>query len=283
MMGGKIMQNREISLDEMKKIELNTLKEIHRICEEQGLRYSLAGGTLLGAIRHGGFIPWDDDVDLMMPRPDYNKFIEYCMNHETAFRLICTETEEGYGYIFAKAVDPRTSVIEHNGNRGHVDMGVFVDIFPIDGLANDLETAKKNYNKKRFPRELLIAYNWTHYFRSKTRSIIYEPIRLAFYLLSRFTKPRKLIGKIQKQYPPAAFEKYDYVCSIGGAYRTKEIMRKEVYLEYTELEFEDCRFKAVRNYHEYLSGIYGDYMKLPPEEKRVTHHTFTAYYKENDQ
>ena len=126
------MQNKAIELDQLKKIELGILQEVHNVCIEQGLRYSLAGGTLLGAVRHGGFIPWDDDIDIMMPRPDYNKLIEYCMNNETPFRLVSTETEKGYGYIFAKAVDQKTFIIEQNGNRGNADMGVYVDIFPID-------------------------------------------------------------------------------------------------------------------------------------------------------
>ena len=275
------MQNREVDLSQMKQIELQTLKAIHKICEEQGFRYSLAGGTLLGAIRHGGFIPWDDDIDIMMPRPDYNKLIAYCMKNETPFRLICTETEKNYGYIFAKAVDTDTVIVEHDGNRGGIHMGVFVDIFPIDGLGCSEQAAKKKYNEKRFRRELLVAYNWTHYFRSKTRSVIYEPIRLAFFFLSRFVNPKKLIQKINKQFPEGDFDSADYVGSVGGSYRTKEIVRQSLYREYIDLQFEDCKFKAIKNYDAYLSAIYGDYMQLPPEEKRVTHHSFTAYFKQD--
>ena len=274
------MSKKMISLEELKKIELDVLVEVHKVCMEQGFRYSLAGGTLIGAIRHGGFIPWDDDIDIFMPRPDYNRFIEYCINNETAFKLISTETDEKYAYVFAKAVNPNTTIIEGGGNRSNVDMGVYVDIFPIDGLADDIESAKKQFNKHRFRREMLIAYNWKRYFRSKTRSIIYEPIRLGFYVLSRFANPHKLIAKIQKQFPEGDFDKYAFSGSVGGAYRTKEILPREVYSEYTDIQFEGKTFRTIKNYEAYLTTIYGDYMKLPPVENQVSHHMFEAFWKD---
>ena len=271
---------RQITLDELKLIELETLESIHKICEEQNIRYSLAGGTLLGAIRHGGFIPWDDDIDLIMPRPDYNKLIEYCKNNETPFKLICHETDDKYSYLFAKAVNPNTVIIEENGSRADTELGIFVDIFPVDGLADDFESAKRKFNEHRIRRELLIAYNWKKFFRSKTRSIIYEPIRLACFILSRFVSAKKLISKIQKQYPPEAFEKCKYSAAVCGVYRTKEIIETQVYSEYRDITFEGKTFKAMKNCEIYLEHLYGDYMKLPPEEKRVSHHMFTAYWKD---
>ena len=274
------MNKKTISLEELKQIELQTLREIHKLCTEQGWRYSLVGGTLIGAVRHGGFIPWDDDIDICMPRPDYNKLIEYCQNNETPFRLICTETEKQYSYLFAKAVNPNTTIIEEGTNRNNIDMGVYIDIFPIDGLADDLETASKEFSKNRFNRELLIAYNWKKYFRSKTKSIVYEPIRFAFFVMSRFVNPQKLITKIQKQFPEDSYDKYEYLTSIGGAYRMRETMSKNILMEYTDIQFEGETFRAFKDYHSYLSHIYGDYMKLPAPEHQVSHHTFEAFWKE---
>ena len=89
---------KELSLDEIKTIELEILKEIHQICEKENIRYSLCGGTLLGAVRHGGFIPWDDDIDIIMPRKDYEAFIDYCKTHAPNFNLLCVETNKKYGY-----------------------------------------------------------------------------------------------------------------------------------------------------------------------------------------
>jgi len=270
----------KISLEELKKIELNTLIDVHNLCEELGLRYSLAGGTLLGAIRHGGFIPWDDDIDIIMPRTDYNKLIEYCQNNTTPFRLVCNETVNTYGYLFAKAVNPNTVIIEDTINRSNVEMGIYVDIFPVDGLADDFESAKEKFNEHRIRRELLVAYNWKHFFRSKTRSIIYEPIRLACYIISRFIDPQKMINKIQKQYAPENFDKCKYSASICGVYRTKEIIETQVYSEYRDIVFEGKTFKAMKNCEIYLEHLYGDYMQLPPEDKRVSHHMFKAYWKD---
>lgn len=274
------MNKKVIELDELKQIEMQTLREIHQICEKEGLRYSLVGGTLLGAIRHGGFIPWDDDIDIAMPRSDYNRLIEYCKTNETPFRMICVETEDRYSYLFAKAVNPNTTIVEAGTNRNEVDMGVYVDIFPLDGMADDYESSVKVFRKKRFSRELLIAYNWKKYFRSKTRSILYEPIRLGFYLLSRFVNSKKLIVKIQKQFPADAFDRCQYCCSIAGAYRERELMERTICDEYTDIQFEGETFRAFKNYDAYLTKIYGDYMQLPPIEKQVSHHTFDAFWKE---
>ena len=103
-----------IDLEEMKKIELRTMEEIDSICKANGFRYSLCGGTLLGAVRHKGFIPWDDDIDIFMPRQDYDAFVKYCVENETPFALLCTETNSDYGYIYAKAIAKDTFIVENS-------------------------------------------------------------------------------------------------------------------------------------------------------------------------
>ena len=271
---------KKIDLEEMKKIELRTMEQIDSICKAEGFRYSLCGGTLLGAVRHKGFIPWDDDIDIFMPRKDYDAFVKYCVENETPFALLCTETNSDYGYIYAKAIAKDTVIVEKTANRRHIDLGVFVDVFPVDGMGKDLKDAKKNFNKTRFLRELLVASNWKTFFRSKTRSIIYEPIRFAFFLMSRFARPDKLIDKIQKASRKIDFDSSVYAGNLGGTYRFRETMETSVQNEFTELEFEGRKFSAIKNYDSYLKNLYGDYMQLPPEEKRITHHMFDAYYKD---
>ena len=269
---------REINLEELKKIELSVMKSVHEICTEQSIRYSLCGGTLLGAVRHGGFSPWDDDIDIMMPRPDYDRFVRYCQENETPFNLLSSETDERYGYLFAKAMDKNARIIEENSNPNGIELGVYIDIFPIDGLGDTYEEALKKFKSSRFKRELLVAKNWKKYFRSKTRSWKYEPIRFAFFIASRFVSMKRLVGKLQKKFRKKEFDESSYVAAIFGSYREKEIIKKEYFNDYIDMDFEGTAFKVIVGYKEYMQSIYGDYMKLPPEEKRVSHHMFKAYY-----
>lgn len=274
------MYSKEIYLEEMKRIELNTLKQIHEICVSQDFRYFLIGGTLLGAVRHKGFIPWDDDIDIGMPRPDYERFIEYCSSNDVPFKLVCNKTDPNYGYLFAKAVDKNTVLIEENANKDGAELGIYVDIFPIDGLGNTFDEAISRLNKTRFNRELLVAANWKKFFRSKTRPIYQEPIRIAFFLMSRMCSFKKLIKKIESQYDVDGFDKFKYAGCVCGSYRNKEVVEQSVYSEYVELPFEDASFYCPKDYDKYLKCIYGDYMKLPPKDKQVSHHMFVAYYKD---
>lgn len=270
---------KELLLEDLKSIELEILIEIDQICQRENIRYSLTAGTLLGAARHKGFIPWDDDIDLFMPRSDYNKFIDYCIKHKTKFKLISSSTDSRYGYLFAKAIDTSTVVEELVADTKGIEMGVCVDIFPVDGLGNTYGDALKLFDSTKFQRELLIAANWKKFFRSKTRSWKYEPIRFIFFLMSRFVSRERLIASIEKKLSKASYEESKYAGCVCSAYRAKEIMEAHIFEEYIEMDFEGMKFKAFKEYDKYLTAIYGDYMKLPPEEKRVTHHMFKAYYK----
>ena len=273
-------KGRKIELPELKKIELGILEQVHRICEEQGIRYAMCGGTLLGAVRHKGFIPWDDDIDILMPRDDYKRFVNYCMSNEMPFRLVCSQTEPKYGYLFAKVINPQTVLIENHGNRGGVELGVCIDIFPIDALGVSKEEGISVLNKTRFMREVLVAANWKHFFRSRTRAWYYEPIRFCFFLISRFFRLNNLIKRIEDRYPDLKMEDTAYSGCVCGAYRNKEVLETEIFLEYVDMEFEGKVFKGLKHYDQYMKSIYGDYMKLPPVEKRVAHHTFSAFWKE---
>ncbi len=272
---------KKIDLAELKKIELDVLCKIHDICQQQNIRYSLAAGTLLGAVRHGGFIPWDDDIDIFMPRPDYDRFIEYCKSNPVPFNMLCAETNDKYKYVFAKAMAKDTVIIEDFSNPDNIEMGVYIDVFPVDGLADTYEAAKKEFSKTSFKRELLVAKNWKKFKRSKTRSWKYEPIRFAFFVMSRFVSSQRIIKSLNKRFRKNSFEQCLYSACISSSYRKKDIMETEIFKEYIDMAFEGKTFKAFKNYHAYLSNIYGNYMELPPENKRVSHHSFEAYFKED--
>ena len=270
----------EIDIEQLKKIELGLLCEFHNICERENLRYSLGGGTLLGAVRHRGFIPWDDDIDVMMPRPDYDKFVSYCLNSETSFGFKSFETDENYVDLSAKIFDKNTILVDNDILAEDQKIGVYIDIFPIDGLGDSYKKAVKAFKSSAFKRNILIAAQWKKFQKSTTHGWYYEPFRFAFYVLSRCVNKAKTFKKILKKYSRYDFDSVNYAAAVGGSYREKEILPQNVFTEYIDLPFENYNFKAIKQYDKYLSSIYGDYMKLPPENKRVAHHTFKAYYKE---
>ena len=268
---------KEISLEKLKQIELQLLTQVHEICTAQGFRYSLAGGTLLGAVRHGGFIPWDDDIDILMPRPDYEKLTAYCQSHETPFRFVSHKTNPQYCYLFGKICAKGTVLEEENGNRNSGASGVYIDIFPIDGLGDTPCEAKTYLEKCRFNSELLVAYAWENFRPSKTRAWYYEPVRFVFFAMSRMIDPDKLIRRIEQHAASVPFDEAVYAGSYGGVYRSREILPVKVYSEYCDITFEGRTFKAMKDYDAYLSCLFGDYMLLPPEKDRVSHHLFKAY------
>ncbi|MBO6261672.1 MAG: LicD family protein [Bacilli bacterium] len=274
---------RKLELNEIKNRELIILNEIDHICKQESIRYSLCGGTLLGAVRHKGFIPWDDDIDIMMLRHDYEKFICYCKNNKTKFGLIDSNVNKEYGYLFSKAYDKETLIREKLMESSNLNIGVFVDIFPVDYLGDTFKEAKHILNKTRFWRELLVARNWECFKKSKTHGLIYEPVRLFFYIISRFYKKEKLINRIYRINAKYNKQRRKYSGCICGSYRNKEIMPTNVFEDYSSLLFEGTPYSVFRNFDLYLSNLYGDYMQLPSIEKRVAHHTFDCYLKEGEE
>ena len=269
---------KQLTLKEIQEIELGLLLKFDAICKDNNWRYSLGGGSLLGAIRHKGFIPWDDDIDVMMPRPDYDSFVDYCCNHgdQTEFNIVTYETVKGYNGLFAKIWDPSTIITDDVMGMDY-DIGVNIDVFPIEGLGKNEKEAIKIFRKTSWNREMLNAALWRKYFRSKTHSIIVEPIRLGMFVMSRFADTKKLLRKVDKENLKHPFEQSLYAGCVCGSYREKEIMTTETFKKYCELDFEGHKLKGIENYDEYLTKHYGNYMELPPAEKQETHHTYKAY------
>ena len=270
---------KELDINGIKKHSFDVLCDIKRICEENGLRYSLSGGTLLGAVRHKGFIPWDDDIDIMMPRPDYEKFLEIAKNEVSCFDLYSYETHgDGYLYPFAKACRKNTKVVENGIVNSSVTLGVYVDIFPIDGAGNSLFQAKLRGAWFLVLHGLSVTSNWEKYRTSKLRKWYFEPLRYACYLISKLLG-KKFINKSLNRFARAkSFEKVRFAARMVGDYGTKEILPKEVFDSFVTLSFEGEEFSAISDYDSFLSALYGDYMQLPPLQKQKTHHEFKAYW-----
>lgn len=273
------MEAKEIDLAGIKQIQLSLLAEFDAICRNEGYRYSLGGGSLLGAVRHKGYIPWDDDIDVMMPRTDYERFINYCSENRTGFAIQFHGNDTEYVDLSTKIYDPDTIIVEKEIVDKRIDIGVSIDVFVIDGLGETKEAAVRAFRAKAIQRELVGAAQWKHFFRSKTHAWYYEPIRMCFFVWSRFINKSKMYEKIEDYYKSIDFERAKYVGAVGGSYREREILPRAVFQNYIDMQFEGKLFKGISAYDVYLKSIYGDYMKLPPAEKQVSHHLFHAYYR----
>lgn len=265
---------REIQFEEMKKIELNILTYFTEVCEENNLRYYLGGGTLLGAVRHKGFIPWDDDIDVMMPRPDFQKLLSLSINNEN-YNIIKPGTA-GYYYNFAKLVDTRT-ILEEKGIKLIDGLGVYIDIFPLDGMPETPDARKKRFKELNSIRKRI---NNTCLLKPK-----FHRNPFAYLNACRIYNSNKYIDlpSLQKKYLDLAlknsFDDSEFVFAAGGAYGARDIFPGKWFEKEIELQFENLSVKAFNGYDFYLTQLYGDYMTLPPEDKRVTPHHSIVYFK----
>ncbi len=248
-------------LNEIKELELNILKYIHRICEENNLVYYMAGGTLLGAVRHGGFIPWDDDIDLLMYREDYEKLVDIINNDNSYYRMECLKSDNKYIGTFAKVIDTRTKVV-FNNFMSDGETGVFVDIFPMDGVSNNYKGGAKYLDNlsKWYQRFVNCKVSMSE--NGLTRLIL--------------NKGAVIFEKIAKK---RSCSSYRYIARVVNIRGKKELMKKSWFDRRKLIDFETEKFYAPIGYHYYLKGLYGDYMKLPPHAEQRLVHSYNAYWK----
>ena len=265
-----------LSIEEHKSIQLAILKYVAEFCENNGLRYFLADGTLIGAIRHKGFIPWDDDIDIQMPRPDLNRLISIFnkQSGSNKFHLIYPKDPIAQHYM-VKIVDTDTVKIEPYLNYSNGFLGVDIDVFALDGCPDDerefvkwgLEIRGYNkaytYKKKSVLRGIL----------GRGKDIIKKRTIAKFVPLLSSDDIMDKIYTLVNKYP---YDKSKYIARIGISdhFRTLPDCWEPEYAE-----FEGDWFRVPRGYDEILTKQYGDYMKLPPIEKQVTHHVNNVYWK----
>lgn len=260
------------TLDKIHKIQLNMALEVKRICQKNKINYFLVGGTLLGAVRHQGFIPWDDDLDIGMLRKDYNKFITCAKDElDKDYFLQTWESDKNYVLSFLKIRKNNTLFIERNSMHTECHKGIFIDIFPFDNVPNKklsgLFQDKISYLLKRmlFAKAGFIVWEGDE----KFKQVVYRIIK---YVSIPFNQRKliKLLDIIMNMYNELDTE---LVTNMGGAYGYKKESVKRLWLEdLKEIKFENEYFSGPKYSHEYLSHIYGDYMKLPPEDERYDRH-----------
>lgn len=267
---------RRISIEEYKKIVLDVLLKIDCICRKNGLEYFLAYGTLLGAIRHNGFIPWDDDVDIIMLRKDYEKLRKIINSGSYGISFFDITTNSSTIYPFGKVCDNNSLVKEHNFKQMD-GYGAFVDVFPFDYLPAD-KNERWKYCRKYRRKEIIITHSArTGY--GKSGSIFRIMLRSVAYYSCKAFNPHKMIKKMNDAFLHYNNEnKTGYVgipWSLSGL-----AFPEDFFIGHKEHEFEGYSFYIPQQYDYLLRCWYNDYMKLPPVEKRVNKHDLECYIKD---
>lgn len=261
----------QMTLREIQLKQLDLLIETVRICDKYNIPYYLIGGTLIGAVRHKGFIPWDDDIDVAMPRDAYERFIRLAQTElEHGYILEHYSLTEGYREYLLHVTDPSSRISVRKVNS--VSSGIYIDILPIDGIPEGTSKVIYRLNILRF--RLLAGLVNINYIRDKKRSRI-EKLCIGLGRLipvGKLMNLRKIRVKTDKYVKRFRYEECDSVGTIFGNYGFHEIVPRDFFGSGVLVTFEGHKFKAPTRTHEYLQHMYGDYMTPPPENERGGHH-----------
>lgn len=262
---------KEIKIEELRTIQMDILQNVHDFCVKHDIKYTLAYGTLLGAVRHGGYIPWDDDIDIAMLRPEYERFMrEY---KDDVYRFTECRLDKDVHIGFGKVEDTRTLVIEGGNTK---NLGVSIDVFPIDDLCDTYEDSVKyvksyKWNwliRKAKYRELSIVKSWSKKMAVALLKFICLPFSVHHLTLTNIEKAIKHTN-LQSKF-------VGLLCDVNV--NEGEIMERAIWSRYQLVTFEDRKYMAISDMNAYLKHVYGDYMKLPPKEQQVPKHDFFLIY-----
>ncbi len=264
----------ELSLEEIKRVALDILQDVADFCERNSLRYFLAYGTLLGAVRHRGFIPWDDDIDICMPRSDYERFLQtYVPGNNPFCRLISPSLDKRYGITFAKVYDDRTIVREELYRKnGASAYGVYIDVFPLDGVAS-----WRQWFVGHLLQKALNVKNAT--FGTGRTPFKEIGMRLAKALLFPFSAA-SLVRLSNRNATKVPFDRGGQVGFLSDTRSFMVVYPKGDFESTVDLPFEGRSFRAPRNYDDILRRDYGDYMTPPPPDKRCSTHLSVAFWRD---
>lgn len=254
------------SLREIQLFELKILKDLAKVCEENGIQYFLSCGTLLGAVRHGGFIPWDDDIDIFMPLPDYKRFLKVGQKllndaYGNAYFVQNYKTEKNYSEMWTQIRANNTTSMPVSWKKYDIHFGMCMDIFPLVGCSNDLRKQEKQKKALQLNR-LLLA--------DKYMKAVDLPMTWKMKVLYAIPRSiRRWICKLNEPRFMLEFDSYDNAAAIW--YKIEAIYPQSIFSETIKIKFEDHEFLTIKEYDQYLTFAYGDYMKLPDEKDRGSH------------
>ena len=273
---------KEMTTKEVQQMSLDILQDFHDFCVKNNLHYSLSGGTLLGAIRHNGFITWDDDIDVQMPRPDYDRLIR-TYTSEKGYKVYSRELfgfdKKKMAYTHARICDTQKTYVD-TGIRPWISeqVGVWIDILPCDGISSNPQEAKKHLQQidslARHAYWMGVQYSaWSTIIKGKN---LKEKVKFGLKKIASLGVKENVFDTLFRYR-----HKYNYATSefffATTHYGMKEWQPKKNLEGFILHKFEDHEFYIMSGWNENLKSLYGDYMKLPPENQRESH-DFNRYY-----
>ncbi|MCI8744234.1 MAG: LicD family protein [Lachnospiraceae bacterium] len=263
----------KIEFDEARQLELNLLVKFADFCEKENLRYYLAYGTLIGAVRHKGFIPWDNDVDVVMPRPDYTRFMELILRRPIEDYIEVLDYHKVKTFPFIKLIDNRTRLKEHFLVTED-NLGIYIDIFPLDGFPDSKEEQHRLFKKAAFYYKL---YAFANYRFNTGANFWKKLIKNTLYPFSRLVSSYKVCELLNNLCKAYDYDQSNMVGDIVWGFDEREIISKECF-QTIYGEFEEYKLRIPQGFDQYLTQCYGEYMRLPKEEERIIHQ-FDAEWK----
>ncbi len=261
-------------LDDIKALEVDILSKFDDFCTKHNLKYCLTGGSLLGAVRHGGIIPWDDDIDIGMFRPDYNRLLKLASEMPEECRLFSIEKGDRSARLYGRICNMKYVSVDKY-YEANLSNYFGIDIFPLEAVPSDKKEFANFAKKVRLLRRMFIFSN-SALFKGNgfLRAYVLKPIPI---IICKIIGAKRIYRMFRNLIDKIDYDNAEYIALLTGQYTENEQYPKDKYYDLTRIDFEGLKLPAMVTYDEYLTRLYGDYMQLPDEAHRQPHHSFDLY------